>query len=216
MSHDRTTVLAGVILLLILLGFLAPVFTVSFFLTWRRIRRRRTAWSAFAEQQGWSFTELPARFSLMPTPVELRGRVRGRPFSVHTEVRGRVNRRQEVTVARLELGPTVSASLFIQELTPRMMGRHELSDAELESVIDAESTSAEGRALLQDARVRRCMLDLSRHCRRFSIAGGHLEVERHDVPERVDALEAFITPVLELGGALAPAASERPAERARG
>jgi hypothetical protein len=188
----------------------------------RTIRQRRAAWSALADRPGWSSTASRSIFPTVVPTMTVQGLIHGRRFWVHTESRGHGKHRHEVTVARLDLGDRAPGRLFTapEGLGPSVrnlfrMSARELDDGELDSVIDMKRTSPEGRALLQDARMRELLLALYHFSSRFSLADGRLEAERRGIPLVADELEAFVTPVLKLGEAL-NAASPLPAEHARG
>ncbi len=185
-------------------------------------RQRRTAWSALADRRGWSFTEAPSRFSVIPSDLEVKGLVHGRRLSLRTETRGQGKQQYEVTLATLDLEAGVSGSLVTRPegLGPALrnllrMSHTDLSDADFETVVDAKRTTPEGHALLRDPRLRAHLLKLYHHCSHFSLVECRLEAERRGIPGSLEELEAFVTPVLELGEAL-DAELARTTGRARG
>jgi hypothetical protein len=194
---------------LLFLGLAVFLFGGNIHLFRRMRQRRREAWSTFAERHAWRFTEVRNPLPLLPSRLEIEGHVEGHRITLCTEVRGHGKGRHEATVARLELGDSAPGSLVpaSEGLGPsirklfRLKAKKDLSDAELDAVFDPERTSPEGRALLRDSRMRQRLRTLHDITSRFFLADGVLQAERRDVPEDAAVLEAFITPVLELGAA---------------
>ncbi|MCP3104449.1 hypothetical protein LZ198_36855 [Myxococcus sp. K15C18031901] len=180
------------------LGLLAGGFVYA---VWEQ-RRRHDAWSGFAAERGWNFSESWGA-------MEVQGLYQGQQLSVATETRGRGKGRYTTTVVRLDLGDSVPPELHVEReglgnKLLKLVGvrDEELGDAELDAALDLKGLSPESRQLLLADAVATALLEVRRHNERFCIISGLLEAEHRGTPNSPDKLAARVDPLLALADAL--------------
>lgn len=178
------------------------------FLYWMAHRRRLQAWRDFADQHGCDFTESTASY-------KVRGRYRGKSFSMYTEHRRSGRSSQLFTVVRLELGTSLPPGLRIGpegfgDKLRKVFGKRddEVGDAELDAALDMKNLTDEARDTLRAPRVREPLLLLRQRCANFSIENEELQAEVRGMPASVDTLESLVAPALDLGDALREASAK--------
>ncbi|MCE9672274.1 hypothetical protein LY474_31155 [Myxococcus stipitatus] len=165
-------------------------------------RRRREAWSRFATERGWQYSESWGQ-------LEVQGLHQERQFSITTETRGRGKSRHTVTVVRLDLGDSVPPELHVEheclgDKLLKLVGirDEELGNEVLDAAFDLEGLSPESREVLLADTVARALLEVRRVNERFCIISGLLEAERRGTPSSLEALASRVDPVLDLADAL--------------
>ncbi len=192
--HDLSSILLHV-------GILAAAAAFAVY-AWKAHKRRLRAWRDFADRHCWTYSEDREAF-------RVHGFHRGIAFSMHTEHRRSGKSSQLFTVVRLPLDAALPAELRIvpERFGDKLLkalgkGDDETGDAELDAALEIRNLTDEAREALRAPRVREQLLRLRKHSTHFAIQHEALQVEKRGMPDRVEALESFVVPALELADAL--------------
>ena len=205
--------------LAIVLPIVGPLLFVGvmLFLVWRQAEGQRKVWSAFAARRDWGFSASKS-FLGLTSILEAQGLHRGYQVSVIPERRGSGNKNHQVTVLRVDLSRVVPAELALtpeDRLFKFFGGKDtELGDAALDGALEMQGVTPEALELLQEASVRRYLLEAHQSFEHFSIEDGLLEAVHRGVPKSPDELESVMAPVLGLVDALDNAALHAKKRRA--